>query len=174
VAARLEQAARLLPPSAPRILDWVARLDVRVPDLRPVLRDVWAEHVLFVDRTDRVAGIIDYHAAAIDSPATDLARLLGSWRPPAPEDRYFAGWGPTIAAYERIRPLHAIEQQLIPVLAATGVLFGVDNWFRWLIEEERRFPRADTVLRRIDRLLEELPPALVFLADRAGSGGLTG
>lgn len=174
VAARLERAARLLPAAMPRILDWIARLDLIVPDLRPVLRDVWADHVLFLDGSAVLGGIIDYHAAAIDSPATDLARLLGSWRPPRPQDTYFAAWGATIDAYERIRPLQAGERLLVPILAATGVLFGVDNWFRWLIEEERRFPRPDAVLRRIDGLLEELPAALEFLADRAGQRGLTG
>lgn len=174
VAARLDRAVRLLPAATPRILDWITRLDLIVPDLRPVLRDVWADHVLFVDGTAVLGGIIDYHAAAIDSPATDLARLLGSWRPPRPQDTYFAAWGATIDAYERIRPLHAGERLLVPILAATGVLFGVDNWFRWLLEEERRFFRPDAVLRRIDGLLEELPAALEFLADRAGRGGLTG
>jgi Ser/Thr protein kinase RdoA (MazF antagonist) len=174
VAARLERAARLLPPTTTHILRWIARLDLVVPDLRPVLRDVWADHVLFVDGTAAVGGIIDYHAAAIDSPATDIARLLGSWRPPGREGTYFAAWGPTLAAYERIRPLQASERLLIPLLAATGVLFGLDTWFHWLIEEERLFPRPDAALGRIDGLLAELPNVLEFLADRAGRGGLTG
>ncbi|MFN9370004.1 MAG: phosphotransferase [Planctomycetia bacterium] len=171
---RLEAAAAMLKPPGPRVLCWIAGWTAPSIGLQPVLRDVWADHVLFADREERVAGIIDFHAAAIDTPATDVARLLGSWHPTAPPASYFGTWAPIIAAYERISALGTVERKLVPVLAATGVLFGIDTWFRWLIEEERRFLRPDAVLRRIDRLLEELPAALDFLADRAGNGGLTG
>lgn len=174
VGPRLDAATRVFAAAGPRLLRWVADLEPPVLGLQPVIRDVWADHVLFTAGGETVGGIIDYHAATIDSPATDLARLLGSWRPPGTMRPYFAAWGATLAAYYRIRPLGGMERQLVPVLAATGVLFGLDNWFRWLLEEDRRFLRQDLVLRRIDRLLDDLPAALDFLADLVGNRGLTG
>ena len=58
----------------------VAALDPGPVRRQTVLRDVWAPHVLFADRdSDRTVGLVDYHAAGLDTPATDLARLLGSW-----------------------------------------------------------------------------------------------
>ncbi|MFN7813567.1 MAG: hypothetical protein ACK5SI_12995, partial [Planctomycetia bacterium] len=77
-------------------------------------------------------------------------------------------------AYHRLRPLSVAERAVLPVLMATGVVFGLDNWFRWLIEEKRRFHQPERVLGRIDRLLEDLPAALDFLAVQADRGGLTG
>ena len=134
--------------------------------LQAVLRDVWSDHVLYArDRPATVAGIVDYHAAGIDTPATDLARLLGSWQPPA------AGaaadlWPAALAAYEAVRPLSAAERELVPWLHATGVVFGLDNWFRWTLEEGRRFADPDRVLARMDRLSSQLPAALEWLQSR--------
>jgi len=41
-------------------------------------------------------------------------------------------------------------------------VFGLDNWFRWTLEEQREFPDTQSVLARIDRLLEELERALAL------------
>jgi Ser/Thr protein kinase RdoA (MazF antagonist) len=127
-----------------------------------VLRDVWSDHMLFADGGDRVSGIIDYHAAGIDSPATDLARLLGSWslagecREPSLVD----AWRDALNAYERVRPLAPVERRLVPWLHATGVIFGLDNWFRWTLEERRTFPDAGRVRERMKRLVAALGSAL--------------
>jgi hypothetical protein len=129
-----------------------------------VLRDVWCDHVLFADRyRDDVTAIIDLHAAGIDTPATDLARLLGSWQaPPGGQPRSICDrWPEAIRAYERERPLSADEAALISFLHATGVVFGLDNWFRWILEEQRTFGDPERVLARIDGLLQELPAALI-------------
>ena len=145
-----------------RALERVAAIEAEPLALQPVLRDVWSDHVLFADGGDRVSGIIDYHAAGIDSPATDLARLLGSWtlagdcREPSLVD----AWRDAIAVYERVRPLSPAERRLVPWLHATGVIFGLDNWFRWTLEEGRTFPDAGRVLERIDRLVAALGSAL--------------
>ena len=129
--------------------------------LSPALRDVWSEHVLFAaDPPDRVAGIIDFHAAGMDSPAADIARLLGSWPRPGSGVDFLAAWSGALAAYEAQRPLEPAERSAIPLLHAAGVVFGLDNWFRWVLEEGRAFPDPAAVLRRADRLLEALPAAL--------------
>lgn len=128
--------------------------------LQPVLRDVWYEHVLFVG--DRVAGVVDWHAAGIDTPATDIARLVGSWPLDAWARETF------IAAYETERPLTAEERDVIPFLQAAGVVCAVDHWFRWMLEEGRTFADMPRVLARLDGLIAALPGAL---ADLAAVGG---
>lgn len=120
--------------------------------LQPVLRDVWSDHVLFADGA--VTGLVDWHAAGIDTPATDIARLLGSWPHEPPVGRSF------LDAYRSVRHLESEELELIPVLQSAGVVFGIDNWFRWMIEERRSFADREKVLRRIDVLLDALPGAL--------------
>jgi len=127
--------------------------------LQPVLRDVWSEHVLF-DAAGRVAGIVDLHAAAVDTPATDLARLLGSWWHRGAADD---AAGAALEAYARLRPLAPGERRLVPWLDAAGVVCGLDHWFRWTLEERRRFADPGAVLRRVDRLLDRLPGALATL-----------
>jgi Ser/Thr protein kinase RdoA (MazF antagonist) len=128
---------------------------------QPVLRDVWSDHVLFLD-DGRLAGFIDFHAAGRDTRATDLARLLGSWDAPAAptEGQWLQPWQQALDAYEAVRPLQPGERALIPWLHATGVICGLDNWFRWLITERREFADSSTVLSRIARLIGMLPAAL--------------
>jgi len=144
---------------------------VRLP-VQPVLRDVWSDHVLF-DATGRVAGIVDLHAAGVDTPATDLARLLGSWwtsgtldAPPAAAADGVTPVSAAIDAYERVRPLDPAERWLIGWLDAAGVVCGLDNWFRWTLEEGRRFADPQAVFARVDLLLARLPRALGVLGRR--------
>ena len=134
--------------------------------LQAVVRDIWASHVLFAtDEPTRVSCVVDFHAAEIDTPATDLARLLGSWsRGPASD--VDAVCRDALAAYEAIRPLTADERRLVPWLDATATIIGLDNWFRWTLVEGRRFERSVRVISRVDRLLQRLPGAVVWLGGR--------
>lgn len=129
-----------------------------------VLRDVWNEHVLFErgDR-DRIAGIIDLHAMGIDTPATDLARLLGSWLP-VDGSLDAAWWDAAIDAYESVGPLGRLERRLVPMLAATGIIVGLDNWFRWTLEEARAFPAPERAVSRVGQLVAVLPRAMEVMA----------
>ena len=142
----------------------------RLP-VQPVVRDLWSAHVLFAERDRRasatVAGIVDFHAAAIDTPATDCARLLGSWWPAAGAGPRAALMEAGLDAYDRVRRLSAAERRLVPFLAATGVVFGLDNWFRWTLEERREFSCWPAVEDRIDTLLAALPGALAALSNGA-------
>lgn len=129
-----------------------------------VLRDVWSEHILF-DRgaRDRIAGIIDLHAMGIDTPATDIARLLGSWL--LVDGAVDAGWWhAAIDAYASVRPLGGRERRLVPMLAATGIIFGLDNWFRWTLGEGRTFPDQERSVARVRQLVALLPKALKVMA----------
>jgi Ser/Thr protein kinase RdoA (MazF antagonist) len=141
-------------------VDPLARLEPWPLPRQTVLRDVWAPHVLFATAaSQRVVGIVDYHAVGVDTPATDLARLLGSWG-------VEVGFGPQLdwtgplEAYREECPLPDAACQLVPFLAASGILFGLDNWFRWIFEEGRTFPDPAAVVARIDSLVAALPMAV--------------
>ena len=69
---------------------------LRVP-VQPCLRDVWHDHVLFVD--DAVSGIVDPAAARTDTVAADISRLVGSLVGDDPR-----GWTVALAAYQSVRP----------------------------------------------------------------------
>jgi len=153
-------------------VSWVAGLRPTRCMVQPVVRDIWCDHVLFAEACrDEVTAIIDLHAAGIDTPATDLSRLMGSWKPSDGREGLplLDRWPEALVAYHRLRPLSPVEYSLIPLLHATAVVFGLDNWFRWTLEEQREFPETRSVLARIDRLLEELERALAFV--RQGSYG---
>ena len=147
--------------------------------LQPVLRDVWQSHLLF--EGSRVSAVIDLHAAGIDSPATDLARLLGSWRPgPAPlgdacptagegairsprDDacgRLSLVWKEALDAYRSVRPLAAAEVFLIDLLHVGGVIGGLDSWFQWVLDDGKAFGSPLQVGARVDFLLENLDSVL--------------
>jgi Ser/Thr protein kinase RdoA (MazF antagonist) len=145
-----------------RMLAAIAATEVPPLALQPVLRDVWSDHVLFADAGDRVSGIVDYHAAGIDTPATDLARLLGSWSLAGAgcEQPLLDAWRDAVEAYEQVRPLAATERRLISWLHASGLILGLDNWFRWTLEERRTFPDAARMHERIARLVAALGPIL--------------
>lgn len=168
VVARLQQASSLfVAADGPRVLDRVVAFPRSLYALQPVLRDVWSAHVLFATPdAARVAGLVDFHAAAVDVPATDIARLLGSWLPPAGRDALpvVDRWPEALPAYERVRPLPLGSREFITWLDATGVVCGLDNWFRWVLSDGRLFPATDAVLERVDRLLGRLPVAVESLS----------
>lgn len=142
-----------------------------------VLRDLSRDHVLFAEPDSKeVTGLIDLHAAGCDTSATDLARLLGSWLPAggevAPE-----WWTAALAASEAQRPLEPAARAVVPFLAGSGILFGLDNWFRWVLVEGRSFADQARVVARVDWLFERLPGALGMMRhtplDNRSDSGLT-
>ena len=133
--------------------------------LQAVLRDIWCGHVLYApSESHQVSGVIDFHAADVDTPATDLARLLGSWTQ-TPASSPLEHWQLAIARYEAVRPLSVAERGLVPWLQATGTIFALDNWFRWCLVEGRRFGEAGGVIERVDRLLGRLEASFRVLVE---------
>ena len=59
---------------------------------------------------------------------------------------------------------------LVELLAATGVVLGLDNWFRWLLEEDRWFPDWDAVAERLEQHQTGLEEALGCLATSPATG----
>lgn len=137
VQPRLDRAAELLPPTDP------------VMAVQPCLRDVWHAHLLF--QGDTLTGLVDYANADLDTPATDLARLLGSLL-----DDDADLWHVGLTAYRAVRPLTAEEEGLTRRLDRAGVVAGLANWLRWLAQpgrgpadDERVRPRVQELLHRV-------------------------
>src|SRR6185436_12712507 len=64
----------LIPRALPRAIEQLAPLSNIVLTVQPCIRDIWHDHVLFTGND--VTAIIDFGAMEIDTPATDVARLL--------------------------------------------------------------------------------------------------
>lgn len=171
VVSRWDRAIALLAAGAGRrAVARIAAAAARGVPLQPVARDVWYDHVVFEQRAatagPRVTALIDLHGAAVDTPATDVARLAGSWWSTALGPGCETWLAEAVEAYAATRPLSAAERALVPWLHAAGVVCALDNWFRWVVDEGCVFPDGARVLARIDRLLDALPWALEWLAER--------
>jgi Ser/Thr protein kinase RdoA (MazF antagonist) len=111
------------------------------------LRDVWHDHVLF--SRDEVTGMIDFGAVDFDTPAVDVARLLGSLVGDDAE-----GWQAGLAAYTAARPLSHDETRAIAALDAAGTVLAGCNWIRWIYTDGRRFENREQVVARFAKLLD--------------------
>ncbi len=172
-----------LPTAMPRAISQLAPLaDVPLP-LQPCLRDIWHDHVLFTG--DEVTGIIDFGAIGVDTPATDIARLLGSlgtvpFSPaqsdrsqlqndehrcktakrglsPSPGDDDEAEiWNIGLAAYSTIRPLSPDETRAVTALDTSSTVLAACNWLRWIYIERRQFENHAQVVDRFRKIVARL------------------
>lgn len=153
----------------------------RPEPLLVVVRDLTADHLLFAESAREreggppmVSGLIDFHAARLDSPACDLGRLLASW---------YGGLPPPDAVREAVdgycekcvslgaRPANpCMLEQTVAWMAATAVVLGLDNWLRWVVEDPRPFPDWLAVAIRVEQHLAALPRALERLANLSAVG----
>ena len=116
--------------------------------LLPCLRDIWSQHVLFVDQ--EVSSFIDFGAMRVDSVAADVARLLGSVSV-AEEKKWAAG----LRAYQGVRRLDDEEQELAVALELANRRMSGMQWLNWILLEGRVFHDREAVIRRLDELLSE-------------------
>jgi Ser/Thr protein kinase RdoA (MazF antagonist) len=132
----------------PHVLNELASVqEGRVP-LQFCLRDIWHENVLF--EQDQVTAILDFGAVRVESPAADIARLLGSM---AQDDTQ---WQHGLKAYEQTRRLTDAERSLAATYRRSGTLLAPLNWLKWIVVEGRQFDDRPAVLRRVDELLTHL------------------
>ena len=130
-------------------LDFAASRPVAV---QPCLRDVWHDHVLFVD--DKASGIVDPSACRTENVASDVSRLLGSLVEDDASAREVS-----LAAYQTVRPLSDDEQFLISVLDRSGVLLSGQTWLQriylhnqTIAQPERVLARMQMFVRRAERI----------------------
>jgi Ser/Thr protein kinase RdoA (MazF antagonist) len=113
------------------------------------LRDVWHDHLLFTG--DNVTGVIDFGAVDFDTPATDIARLLGSL---VADDA--DGWQTGLQAYCSVRSLSPDESLAVRAFDSSGTILAGCNWIRWIYIDGRRFPDADQIVNRFRGLLSRV------------------
>jgi homoserine kinase type II len=133
-----------------------------VTRLQPCLRDVWHDHVLFDE--DKVSGLIDFGAMRVDTPAGDIARLLGSL---VRDDA--DGWQAGLAAYETVRPLATTERMLLAAFDVANVTLAGIHWIGWLYIEGRQFEELDRVASRLLEIRQRV--AALAAGESAYDGG---
>lgn len=134
---------------APLVEGELTRKAGTVVPLQPCLRDARSDHLLF--EGDRVAGLVDFGAMGVESPAADLARLLADW---VGEDR--ERWGEALSAYEAARRLDFRTTALIPVFDRSAALLMGGHWARWAFLEGRTFESPDAIAKGLAHGVERL------------------
>lgn len=135
----------------PKLLVELRRIQVAEVMLQPVLRDIWSDHVLYVE--DQVTGIIDYGAMKVDEPATDLARLLGSLEPfdAVLREKAVARYNELLAPTGAPIPAAtapSVDWQRVNMLDRSGSLLTALQWLQWLVVERRKFSVAIELLQK--------------------------
>jgi Ser/Thr protein kinase RdoA (MazF antagonist) len=138
-----------LRPVGLRLLPSLTDAAKRPLPLQPAIRDIWHDHVLF--EGERVTGIVDYGALRIDTPLTDIARLVGSLVEDDARLRKVA-----LDAYSAVRPLPAADRELVDLLDYTSVLISLANWAHWLYVDRREFDDLSAIEARVSKLAGRL------------------
>lgn len=116
------------------------------------LGDVHHDHILFTG--DEVTGVVDFGAVDYDSPAGDVARLLGSL---VGDDADLRRQG--LAAYQQVRLLSSEEVAAVDFFDSTGTVIAAANWIEWLWgAPEKRLPisRNEAAIERLAWLVKRL------------------
>ncbi len=136
---------------APGVLARAAAAARLVLPLQPCLRDARPEHFLFTD--DVLTGLVDFGAMDVETPAADLARLVGEWFPRGLADDLRAEG---LAAYRRPRPVTADEDAAAVAFEELADVLVAERWVRWRFLEDRRFEDDRAVAAGLTRGLARL------------------
>ena len=135
-----------LPKAIPGAIAELAPLASVALPLQPAIRDIWQDHVLFDG--DRVTGIIDFGAMRIETPAGDVARLMGSL---VGDEEVL--WREGLTAYAAIRPFSEHELAAVSAFDVSGTVIAGCNWIRWIYVEGRSFENREKILERFRRIV---------------------
>jgi len=130
----------------PRLLELEWRLAEAADVEMPVIHcwgDARRENMLWDGTT--VTGLIDFAALRLDSPAVDLASLVGSL---CECDRSAAA--AAMQAYHSIRQIVVEERRLTEALLACWPVLTAANWLTWLGDPEFIVRDPAAVARRLD------------------------
>ena len=147
--ARAARLLSLLPCPASRIKQPLAEVAGLSLHLQPAIRDIWHDHVLYTG--DEVSGIVDFGALNIDTPLTDIARLVGSLVADDRESRAFA-----CDAYSELQPLTSEDRLLIDLLDESGLIVAALNWLTWLYVDRRDMGPVDPIIKRLNEIISRL------------------
>jgi Ser/Thr protein kinase RdoA (MazF antagonist) len=171
IAPLAREFMTLLPGAIPHAIAQLEPLAATPLPLQPCLRDIWHDHVLFTG--NEVTGIIDFGAVDIETPAADIARLLGSIIVAeaasfGEQVRNFGeqtgsllhvdptGWQTGLAAYDAVSPLAAEERRAITAFDTSGTLLAGCNWIRWIYIDGRQFENREQVIERFRRIVARI------------------
>jgi Ser/Thr protein kinase RdoA (MazF antagonist) len=135
-----------LPRILPRAIGQLKPLSELPLPVVPCIRDIWHDHVLFTG--NEVTGIIDFGAMQFDTPATDIARLLGSL---IGDDE--PGWRAGLNAYSTIRTLSADEQRAAKALDTSSAILAGCNWIQWICCDGRQFEDRARIVERFHQIV---------------------
>jgi homoserine kinase type II len=147
LAPLARQFVAILTRTIPHAMAQLAPLSQVRPPLQPCLRDVWSDHILFT--SSEVTGIIDFGAVDFDIPATDIARLLGSFAQLTVADIWTEG----LAAYNEVRPISDTESRAAQALDSSGTILAGCNWIQWIYIDRRTFDDRLQIVERFRRIL---------------------
>lgn len=145
----LHKASRLADTVAPAMLRDLSEWESKSLRVQPCVRDLRGEHVLFHDAV--VVGIVDYGAMAEDSPAIDLARLLGDYSASNLEHFDIGLQSYRAAGGELDTP-----DEFVRMLSRTGTIGSVIMWLIHLGVERRSYPDTEAVEARIHSLIQRI------------------
>ncbi|MCI0703214.1 MAG: phosphotransferase [Planctomycetia bacterium] len=137
----------------------VARVSIRTQEalrvwenrsvaLQPCVRDLRGEHILF--EANRIVGIIDFGALAVDSPAVDLSRLLGDF---APDEKLFAAG---LNQYRASGGALDVPDEFVSLLARSGITCSVIGWLIRLVVRRELISDPASVVARLSGLVAQV------------------
>lgn len=141
-----------LPVALPRAIAQLEPIAKLALPMQPCLRDIWHDHVLFMG--DEVTGFVDFGAIDFDTPATDIARLLGSLSDASTDSA--AMWREGIEAYGTVRPLSDDEVRAAYALDQSAPILAGCNWIRWIHNEGREFDDHARIITRFRQICRKL------------------
>jgi homoserine kinase type II len=97
---------------------------------------------------NQVTGLIDFGAVDIDTPATDIARLLRSL---VHNDQ--TEWRSGLAAYSAMRQLSDNESLAVFAIDAANPILAGCNWINWVYVEQREFEQRQQVIEQFRTIL---------------------
>lgn len=131
----------------PSLLMTLSRISSQKFPLQPVIRDLHADHVLFVG--DNVTGFIDLNACTTDHVCNDLVRLCRSWF--GADNRRVCEF---IAAYEELHPLDSDGWKLLRALDRCNVFLNPLTWLQRRYDDGRLTQTEQPqVIRRLHELV---------------------
>lgn len=151
LAPLARQFLAVLPAALPLAIARLEPIAKLVLPIQLCLRDIWHDHVLFTG--DEVTGLVDFGAIDVDTPATDIARLLGSLSDTSSDAA--ATWREGIETYSTVRRLSDDEIRAAYALDASAAVLAGCNWIRWIHNEGREFEDHARVLTRFRRIVEK-------------------
>lgn len=153
-----------VPKLLPRAIAQLEPLSIIPFLVQPCIRDIRHDHVLFTG--SEVTGIIDFGATDIDTPTTDVARLLGSL---VGDDD--VGWSAGVSAYSAYRPLSLDEERAVKALDASSTILAGCNWLQWICQEGRQFEDLARVVERFRHIVARCESAQASSSTAPGLPG---